>query len=156
MASVVPLPFMNPNCMSSILICLNNQLVLTKWAIYPWFSSLGQIMIILLPYENCWVHRSNGSQRLFHTSHPTNNVKVTKTKLKPVQWSILGLNHQLMTRVVNGTDTQRLVTNVVQWVHFAFSALTLLVGWQKGHTACKKQSGGVLVSLSVWSEMQTC
>jgi len=26
----------------------------------------------------------------------------------------------------------------------AFSALTLLVGWQKGHPACKKPSGGVL------------
>ena len=38
----------------------------------------------------------------------------------------------------------------------AFSALTLLVGWQKGYPACKKQSGGVLALLSVWSEMQTC
>jgi len=31
------------------------------------------------------------------------------------------------------------------WVRFAFSALKLLVGWQKGHPACKKLSGGVLV-----------
>ena len=38
----------------------------------------------------------------------------------------------------------------------AFSALTLLVGWQEGHPACKKLSGGVLAWLSVWSEMQTC
>ena len=38
----------------------------------------------------------------------------------------------------------------------AFSALTLLVGWQEGHPACKKLSGGVLVWLSVWSEVQTC
>ena len=38
----------------------------------------------------------------------------------------------------------------------AFSALTLLVGWQEGHLACKKQSGGVLVWLSVWSKVQTC
>jgi len=30
--------------------------------------------------------------------------------------------------------------------------LTLLVGWQEGHPACKKQSGGVLVWLSVWSK----
>jgi len=28
--------------------------------------------------------------------------------------------------------------------YFAFSALTLLVGWQEGHPACKKLSGGVL------------
>ena len=41
-------------------------------------------------------------------------------------------------------------------VYSAFSALTLLVGWQEGHTACKKLSGGVLAWLSVWSEVQTC
>ena len=33
----------------------------------------------------------------------------------------------------------------------AFSALTLLVGWQEGHPACKKLSSGVLAWLSVWS-----
>ena len=38
----------------------------------------------------------------------------------------------------------------------AFSALTLLVGWQEGHPACKKLSDGVLAWLSVWSEVQTC
>jgi len=38
----------------------------------------------------------------------------------------------------------------------AFSALTLLVGRQEGHPACKKLSGGVLAWLSVWSELQTC
>ena len=38
----------------------------------------------------------------------------------------------------------------------AFSALTLLVGRQEGHPACKKQSGGVLAWLSVWSRVQTC
>jgi len=39
---------------------------------------------------------------------------------------------------------------------FAFSALTLLVGRQEGHPACKKRSGGVLAWLSVWSKVQTC
>ena len=34
--------------------------------------------------------------------------------------------------------------------------MTLLVGWQEGHPAYKKLSGGVLAWLSVWSEMQTC
>jgi len=38
----------------------------------------------------------------------------------------------------------------------AFSALMLFVGRQEGHPACKKQSGGVLAWLSVWSELQTC
>ena len=40
-------------------------------------------------------------------------------------------------------------------IKYAFSALTLLVGWQEGHPVCKKLSGGVLW-LSVWSEVQTC
>jgi len=44
----------------------------------------------------------------------------------------------------------------VQVSNKAFSALTLLVGWQEGHPACKIPSGGVLVWLSVWSEVQTC
>jgi len=38
----------------------------------------------------------------------------------------------------------------------AFSALTLLVGRQEGHPVCKKLSDGVLMWLSVWSEVQTC
>jgi len=38
----------------------------------------------------------------------------------------------------------------------AFSALTLLVGWQEGHPACKKLSGEVLAWLSVWNKVQTC
>jgi len=38
----------------------------------------------------------------------------------------------------------------------AFSALTLLVGRQEWHPACKKLSCGVLAWLPVWSEVQTC
>jgi len=49
---------------------------------------------------------------------------------------------------------------IIIWVHLgkdsAFSALTLLVGRQEGHPACKKLSGEVLVWLSVWSEVHTC
>jgi len=39
---------------------------------------------------------------------------------------------------------------------FAFSSLTVFVGWLEGHLACKKLSGGVLAWLSDWSELQTC
>ena len=42
------------------------------------------------------------------------------------------------------------------YVSAAFRALTLLVGQQEGHPACRKLSGGVLAWLFVWSEMQTC
>ena len=41
-------------------------------------------------------------------------------------------------------------------MYYAFGALTLSVGRQEGHPACKKLSGGVLVWLSVWSKVQTC
>ena len=43
----------------------------------------------------------------------------------------------------------------VVWQQCAFSALTLLVGRQEGHPACKKMSGEVLAWLSVWSEVQS-
>ena len=43
----------------------------------------------------------------------------------------------------------------INGMSFAFSALTLLVGRQEGHPACKKLSGEVLAWLSVWSEVQT-
>jgi len=36
------------------------------------------------------------------------------------------------------------------------TGLTLLVGQQDGHPACKKLRGGVLAWLSVCSEVQTC
>jgi len=36
------------------------------------------------------------------------------------------------------------------------STLTLLVGRQEGHLACKNLSGGVLAWLFVWSEVLTC
>ena len=52
----------------------------------------------------------------------------------------------------NPTMTAVFITAVT----LAFSALTLLVGQQEGHPACKKLSGGVLAWLSVWSEVQTC
>ena len=48
------------------------------------------------------------------------------------------------------------IQNGLYFSSAAFSALTLLVGRQEGHLACKKLSGGVLVWLSVWSEVQTC
>jgi len=47
------------------------------------------------------------------------------------------------------------IVNVSLSLGCAFSALTLLVGWQEGHPACKKLSGGVLAWLSDWSEVQT-
>jgi len=56
-----------------------------------------------------------------------------------------------------GNDTRRRRIQVYWCVKvFASSALTLLVGRQEGHPACKKLSVGVLAWLSVWSEVLTC
>jgi len=69
------------------------------------------------------------------------------------------------THVVICEKQSRFVDDIIEhWncltlcVHvYAFSALTLLVGRQEGHPACKKTlSGGVLAWLSVWSNVQTC
>jgi len=56
----------------------------------------------------------------------------------------------------NHTNTLSLNFYQLDALRFAFSALTLLVGWQEGHPACKKLSGGVLAWLSVWGEVLTC
>jgi len=53
--------------------------------------------------------------------------------------------------VLNGA-----AVNIIPGIDCALSASMLLVGWQEGHPACKKLSGGVLAWLSVWSEVQTC
>jgi len=67
--------------------------------------------------------------------------------------------------VYNCEQVIQLVTFLVFLLHaylcqvhtvIPFSALMLLVGWQEGHPACKKLSGGVLAWLSVWSKVQTC
>jgi len=44
---------------------------------------------------------------------------------------------------------------MVLW-HSASSVLTLLVGWQEGHPACKKLSGGMLAWLCVLVKVQIC
>jgi len=56
------------------------------------------------------------------------------------------------------TNSTLLVSAIDQQCQsIAFSALTLLVGRQEGHPACKKMSGGMLLAWwSVWSEVQTC
>jgi len=68
----------------------------------------------------------------------------------------------LYFNIFTGTDFQKLkllprITVVIGSDIFpAFSALTLLVGRQEGHLACRKLSGRVLVGLSVWIEVHSC
>jgi len=60
---------------------------------------------------------------------------------------IIGISLSLLTEQVIHSLKKHLI---------AFSALTLLVGRQEGHPACKKLSGGVLAWLSVWRKLQAC
>ena len=62
----------------------------------------------------------------------------------------------LIDLLFDASITDRCLIDYLLAYVLAFSALTLLVGRQEGHPACKKQSGGVLAWLSVWSELQTC
>jgi len=50
-----------------------------------------------------------------------------------------------------GHVTHFRILHPLKYLCTAFSALTLLVGRQEGHPACKKLSDGVLAWLSVWS-----
>jgi len=47
-----------------------------------------------------------------------------------------------------------LLANIMQLTVSAFNALTLLVGWQEGHLACKKIEKWSVAWLSVWGEAQ--
>ena len=73
---------------------------------------------------------------------------------RKVKWTNLHLNVEEWVKfhihITHAADLRQTTTTT------AFSALTLLVGRQEGHLACKKLSGGVLAWLSVWSKMQTC
>ena len=62
----------------------------------------------------------------------------------------------MFVRVFDNRNARRSYGLIFIYDGVAFSALTLLVGWQKGHLACKNLSGGVLAWLSVWSKVQTC
>jgi len=68
-------------------------------------------------------------------------------EMGPIGASFLGYVTSRIRQSINSTLVAR---------GHPFSALTLLVGRQEGHPACKKLSGGVLAWLSVRSEVQTC
>jgi len=58
-----------------------------------------------------------------------------------------------MTEYTGSLNTKLLILTTN---YCAFSALTLLVGQQEGHPACKKLSCGMLAWLCVWVKVQIC
>ena len=80
----------------------------------------------------------------------TNNTINLFFKLKSAFW-------QFQTITSSECCLNKQIFRVIYYnLAHAFSALTLLVGRQEGHPAGRKLSGGVLVWLFVWSDMQTC
>ena len=80
-----------------------------------------------------------------------------------IRYRIFGTTHLIFTKffcacypVALAQSSGSIVICYIFPVLWIMSYLTLLVGRQEGHPACKKQSGGVLAWLSVWSEVQTC
>ena len=89
------------------------------------------------------------TQRRAGTTKPTHIL--TRNKHHTISghcWAVLSLT---LTHNVQQANNDKLTDS-----YMAFSALTLLVGRQEGHPACKKLSGEVLAWLSVWSKVQTC
>jgi len=62
-----------------------------------------------------------------------------------IAWRIIG-----WVSFVELTAEGCIAFSAIAFSAIAFSALTLLVGRQEGHPACKKLSGGRLVWLSAW------
>ena len=55
-----------------------------------------------------------------------------------------------MAAKINWHISKTIITSLSSYVYSAFSALTLLVGWQEGHPACKKTErwgAGVVICL---------
>ena len=65
-----------------------------------------------------------------------------------VKWSVNDFQMRWLTDIVHFVSSADM--------SYPFSALTLLVGRQERHPACKNLTGGVLAWLFVWSEVQTC
>ena len=61
-------------------------------------------------------------------------------------------NNVTVTLCINIRNCLQGLFTSVQQTEDAFSALTLLVGRQEGHPACKKLSGGVLAWLTICLE----
>jgi len=111
-------------------------------------------MFLLVPaYPGCPGSKAVKRSLLLLTLLPSSRLPYSSYSLRSRrhQFSLPQLNTALYHYMfVNRCLFQYIVLS------FLLIALTLLVGQQEGHPACKKLSGEVLVWLFVWSEVQTC
>ena len=116
-----------------------------SWLTYSGWQACGYIC----SFHQMALHVHVGQLSLSSTLMVTHQLQVERRtgKVRRPETDVLPLCHAT-SRVLHNFTTHLQRT--------AFSALTLLVGRQEGHPACKQQSGGVLTWLSVWSKVQTC
>jgi len=123
------------------------------WSLPPFLSERHVVQ------ESCDLHwqprRSvvdNTREEFVHCTAPS----VTDSFDVPCSVPSASAPHRSSSRTCNQPKHALLHNGSFSDHYITISALTLLVGRQQGHLACKKLSGGVLAWLSVWSEVQTC
>jgi len=117
---------------------------------------------------HCWsIHCTYTMSQLKHgkTSNPFNHLKqkyiilttwITIYFTSIIQVTTKYTSHFLKFLMFHISETRLYILLKLAQCMLNFSDLTLLVGQQEGHPACKKLSSGELAWLSVWSEVQTC
>jgi len=108
-----------------------------------WCSVKSRLLTYLLWVETCCLSHPSATNEFSHLHSVHTSIPIPAL-LRQVYFPVLQSSVSIKIRML------------IIYTDDAFNALTLSVGWQEGHPACKKQSGGVLVWLSVWSKMQTC
>ena len=103
-----------------------------------WLSVLSEVRMVCI--WSSWCH--------CHPQTPSSLASLKSRMVWPFRYQLT--QGVLEKRPLNGCSSSSSGIIVEFSTSSAFSALTLLVGRQEGHPACKKQSGGVLAWLSVW------
>ena len=98
-----------------------------------------------------------------HPAHASSSSRTSSQLLRTFKPWVIDVNDTLLAYQITATidrsqhhlSGSRVYMNMYLYIFIVysnsstFSALTLLVGWQEGHPACKKLSSGVLAWLSV-------
>jgi len=127
----------------------------TYWTTGGVFNYLAVIFVCLQFLDHAWVPHPLTLDWWLAYSVFSSNSRISQVKL-PGQFSPQKLQFCLFMHYSHFAHFTDWVYRFYRLCISSFSALTLLVGRQEGHPACKKLSGGVLAWLSVWSGARWC
>ena len=139
------------------------QLIMTTSGFRCWFKS-WLLCVHVVFNHHLEIHESPHGplcENMSSTRLEVHNVMQCHQRTKPWPQVTCTKNMVKFSRAVfmlrHRTDIQTDILGILSDRYTcAFSALTLLVGQQEEHPACKKLSGGMLVRLCVWVKMQIC